>query len=309
MWRATISTILSAGVSVFIGASAIGQTNPAPQTQPSYYISSGGTLSGTVDIANAEANAAAAKVKYDQAYAALNDTVANVRREFQVSPEFAHAKRELDDAQKDYDAATQVIHGTLATDPEYKELTQRKTEIEVALRSPTLPYTQRLDLANQKMQIGSILTDMEQKAFSENPQAQAAQQRLLAARQAMRELIDQFEADLPNNPDISAAKSAFDQAKIDLAQSQAYLQGAYVDRADAMAAQQSQPDSGYGVVAPYSYPWGYPGYGYYGFYGYPGLGTPYVIIGGQGYQHQHHNGNNGQMIGPGGGNLTGIMGG
>jgi hypothetical protein len=284
MWRATISTILSAGVSVFIGASAIGQTNPAPQTQPSYYISSGGTLSGTVDIANAEANAAAAKVKYDQAYAALNDTVANVRREFQVSPEFAHAKRELDDAQKDYDAATQVIHGTFATDPEYKELTQRKTEIEVALRSPTLPYTQRLDLANQKMQIGSILTDMEQKAFSDNPQAQAAQQRLLAARQAMRELID-------------------------LAQSQAYLQGAYVDRADAMAAQQSQPDSGYGVVAPYSYPWGYPGYGYYGFYGYPGLGTPYVIIGGQGYQHQHHNGNNGQMIGPGGGNLTGIMGG
>jgi hypothetical protein len=268
------------------------QAQPADAT-PSYYLGNSG-------LPGAEARAAHAKANYDQAYADLRQTVADVRQNFTASSDYQSARQELIAAQSDYDKAAEGIKTQLANDSVYKQLSDARTNIETQLSDATLSPSARLDLATRKMRLSTAIAGMETKAWTDSPDAQQAKTRLSVARLAMKQMIDRFEASLPNDPKVAAAKTALDSASVEKAEAYAYLNGTIADKVAAA----NQANAGYGNVNQNSYPFGngnsYYGYDYgnypYYFGGYDyGFGFPTIYV--TPPQHHHDHDHNGTMTG------------
>jgi hypothetical protein len=232
------------------------------------------TAPAVYDMAPVVARAAVADAQYDRAVADIAGITAGLRRQFENSSEYLSAQHELDAAKLAYTDASAPVLDALLRDPSYHKLIEQRTQLEIALSDPGLNSDQRLDLATRKMQIATLASNMEMDALNNDPAAHDARIRLIAAQQTFADLKSNFETSLDAQPDLIAARRNLENARINSIGANAYLDGAWVTRADTMDAIQAQygqnqnqnPNNGYG-------------YGYGGYpYGWWGWGGSIVVV-------------------------------
>jgi len=219
------------------------------------------------DIAPAMARSAVAAVSYDQAYANLRGALANAGREFENAPDMVAAERELNDAMIAYEAACEPVRGELLDRPEYHSLIEKRTEMEIVISSPEVSAGEKLAAATRKMEYASVAARMEANALMNDPAVVDAKLRLDAARQVVSEKNLRFEMTLYQQPAVAAAQREFDLAKLNRAGADAYLQGAWITRADSLDADQRRYPGTETVqyASPATVYWGNPyWWGYYG---------------------------------------------
>jgi hypothetical protein len=226
------------------------------------------------DIAPAMAQAATADAKYDLAWMNLSEAKIHAYTKFEHSPEYQRAQRELADAQSAYDDASQTVIASLLSDPAYHKLIEKRTQTQIALNQR--PGDQGIfnAISQLKMEYSSAASRMEADALAGDIQVRVAKTRLLAAQQVVTEITNRFEDNFAAQPAIASAWRNYQNAIIDQAGAQGYLDGALITRADLNYFNNLKytpaPNNIY-YGAPY-YPYGGYGYGYgftpiyYGYY-------------------------------------------
>jgi hypothetical protein len=218
---------------------------------------------GVYDIATAYGQAAAARAEYYRADTEFNLTVIRLQREFQTSQEYKAALADVESARDALDAARKPVLDQVAGDPKYTELMQKHDRVAGALAEGNLPAQDVVDLAGKKMEYGSVARKMESDALNKDSSVQSARQRLVSAQQKVNDLRERFEATLYQNPQWAAAKTAYENAKMQTLTSDAILTGSTISRIDTINADARRYRFG-NVSTPYG-DYGY-GYGdpYYG---------------------------------------------
>lgn len=164
------------------------------------------------DLTPLASRAAVADAEYERAYADLQSTIRQAREAFDNSPAFLAAQIELADAHQYYDAASVTALDQVHQNPEYRQLIERRTEAQIALKSAPLYSGRRERLATLKMESGAAATKMEGAALDNDATYQQAKGRLVAARHAMTAMKRQFQASLENRPDVAAARRTLQAA-------------------------------------------------------------------------------------------------
>jgi hypothetical protein len=188
------------------------------------------------DISPAVGMAAYADTEFDNRWASLQVLVDRTRKEFQISDDYLKARQNLDDSQRAYDAAVETALAGLQDDPNYKELIQKRTEEEIALKSTGLDTALRNAVAAQKMRYGSQITQMEATAMANDSAVQDARTKLVAADEDLGLKEKRFEADLYHRPDVAAARQQMEVARVNKAGADGYLYGALITRGDQLDA-------------------------------------------------------------------------
>jgi hypothetical protein len=184
------------------------------------------------DIAPAMGQAALAEAEFDNRWADLQLLVDRARKDFRISAEYLTAQNELTDAQHSYDAAVDAVLARLQTDRQYKDLIEKRTQEQIALKSTGLDTGLRNSVATEKLHIGSMATQMEAVALTNDSTVQDARSRLVSADETLRLKEKQFESQLYNRPEVVAARGQMETARVNKAGADGYLHGAYVTRAD-----------------------------------------------------------------------------
>ncbi len=184
------------------------------------------------DIAPALGQAAFAEAEFDNRWAGLQVLVDRARVDFQISSEYIAAKDELTDAQHAYDAAVDAVLARLQTDQQYKDLIEKRTEEQIALKSTGVGTGLRNSVATEKLHTGSMVTQMEAVALTNDPSVQDARIRLVSADETLRLKEKQFESQLYNRPEVVAARGQMETARANKAGADGYLRGAFITRAD-----------------------------------------------------------------------------
>lgn len=237
---------------------------PTPVTQTSQSTKQPAAI---YDIAPAMARSAVATVSYDQAYANLRGAVGNAQREFENAPDTVAAKQELDDAMVAYQTVCEPVRAALLDRPEYHSLIEKRTEMEIVISSPDISAAEKTAAATRKMEYASAAARMEANAMANDHAVIDAKLRLDAARQVISEKALRFEIMLGEQPAVAAAQRQFDSAKLNRAGADAYLQGAWITRADSLDADQRRYPGTDTVqyASPVTVYWGNPyWWGYYG---------------------------------------------
>jgi hypothetical protein len=184
------------------------------------------------DIAPAIGMAAYANTEYDNRWSSLQVLLDRSRKEFQISDQYLKAKKDVDDAQANYDAAVDTVLSKLGDDPNYKDLIIKRTEQQVALKSIPVDTGARDAVAEKKMQAGSQVTQMEAAALANDSNVQDSRTKLVNADESLRLLEKRFEADLYKRPDVVAGRQQVEVARANKAGADGYLYGAWISRAD-----------------------------------------------------------------------------
>jgi hypothetical protein len=195
-------------------------------------VSTGPQQAQGYDIAPAMGRAAFAEAEFDNRWADLQVLVDRARKDFQVSAEYMAAKNELTDAQHVYDAAVDSVLARLQSDQQYKDLIEKRTEEQIALKSTGIGTGLRNSVATDKLHYGSMVTQMEAVALSDDSAVQDARGRLISADETLRLKEHQFESQLYNRPEVAAARGEMETARANRAGADGYLHGAYITRAD-----------------------------------------------------------------------------
>jgi hypothetical protein len=238
-------------------------SNPAPAAQADHQ----SATPMVYDMAPVVARAAVSDAQYDRAIADFAAVTAGLRRQFEYSPEYISAQRELDAAKSAYNDAAAPVTDALLRDPSYHQLIEKRTQLEIALSDPGLDSDQRLDLATRKMQIATSASRMESDALNNDPASHDAKIRLIAAQQTLGDLKANYEASLDSQPELVAARRNLENARINSIGANAYLSGAWITRSDTIDAMQAQYSQNQPQNPNYGWPYaGYP-YGWYGWGG------------------------------------------
>lgn len=184
------------------------------------------------DIAPAMGQAAFAEADFDNRWADLQILVDRARKDFQVSADYLTAKDNVDDAQLAYDAAVNAVLARLQNDRDYKNLVEKRTEEQLALKSTGIGTGIRNSVATEKLRYGSMVTQMEAVALTNDSAVQDARGRLIAADETLRIKEKQFELQLYNRRDVVDARSQMEAARANKAGAEGFLHGAFVTRAD-----------------------------------------------------------------------------
>jgi hypothetical protein len=184
------------------------------------------------DIAPAMGQAAFAEAEFDNRWAGLQVLVDRARSDFQISAEYISAKDELADAQHAYDAAVDAVLARLQTDGQYKDLIEKRTEEQIALKSTGVGTGLRNSVATEKLHTGSMVTQMEAVALTNDSAVQDARVRLVSADETLRLKEKLFESQLYNRPEVVAARGQMETARANKAGADGYLRGAFITRAD-----------------------------------------------------------------------------
>jgi hypothetical protein len=184
------------------------------------------------DLAPAMGMAYYADTEYDNRWSGLQVLLERARKEFQISDQYLKAKKDVDDAQANYDAAVDSVLNKLQDDPNYKDLVIKRTEQQVAVNATPIDSGARDYVAAKKMQAGSQVTQMEASAMANDSNVQDARTKLIAADESLRLLEKRFEADLYHRPDVVAGRQQVEVARANKAGADGYLYGAWIGRAD-----------------------------------------------------------------------------
>jgi hypothetical protein len=213
-----------------------------------------------VDMAPALGMAAYADTEYDNRWSSLQVLLDRSRNSFKISDDYLNAKRDLDGAQKDYDAAVETALSRLLDDPNYKDLVLKRTQEEVALKQTAMDTPIRDRVAAEKMRYGSQISQMEATALANDSDVQDTRSKLVAADEKLRLMEKRFEADLYHRPDVVAARQQMETARVNKAGADGFLTGTFITRADQLDAN-AQTYTGNTV---YMSPWDPYYRGYYG---------------------------------------------
>jgi Tfp pilus assembly protein FimT len=184
------------------------------------------------DIAPAVGQAAFAEADFNNRWADLQVLLDRARTDFQISAEYLTAKNDLADAQHAYDAAADSVLARLQTDQQYKDLIEKRTQEQIALKSTGIGTGLRNSMATEKLHTGSMVTQMEAVALTNDSAVQDARTRLVSADETLRLKEKQFESQLYNRPEVAAAREQMEMARANKAGADGYLHGAFIMRAD-----------------------------------------------------------------------------
>jgi hypothetical protein len=184
------------------------------------------------DISPAMGQAAFAKAEFDNRWMGLQILLERARQDFQFSAEYMAARNDYDAAQRAYDAAVDSVISRLWSDPQYKDLLEKRTEEQIALKSTGIGTGLRNVVAAQSMRYSSMATRLEAAALSNDPAVQDARMRLVSAHQTLSLKEKQFESQLYHQPEVVAARQQMETARVNKAGAEGYLRGAQITRAD-----------------------------------------------------------------------------
>jgi hypothetical protein len=184
------------------------------------------------DIAPAVGQAAFAEGEFDNRWAGLMVMVDRARQEFKISEEYQTATRDMQAAQHEYESAVDVVLSRLQNDKEYKDLVEKRTQQQVALSSTGIDTGLRNAVATQKLHYGSMATQLEAVALSNDATVQGARAKLVAADEKLRLTEKKFELDLYHRPEVAAARGQMETARANKAGAEGYLYGASITRSD-----------------------------------------------------------------------------
>jgi hypothetical protein len=184
------------------------------------------------DISPAMAQAAFAEAEFDNRWAGLQVLLDRARKDFQISAEYLAARNDFDAAQRAYEAAVETVMARLWSDPQYKDLLEKRTEEQIALKSTGIGTGLRYAVAAQSMRYSSMATRLEAAALANDPAVQDARMRLVSAHETLALKEKQFESQLYHQPEVVAARQQMETARVDKAAADGYLRGAQITRAD-----------------------------------------------------------------------------
>jgi hypothetical protein len=195
------------------------------------------------DIADAMARADAAKQMYAEAQAAVRQVTLAIHKKFDSAPETLQARAELDAAATSLNNLRASVVATLQSDPPYAQLLLEIEHVSGALDPQIggeLADVDRAGLAQAKMEYAARLHHMEEDALDQHPDYGVAVQRLQQASAHWTTIQAQIDAALADDPQLKAAQADVAAAQTNLAAAQAYLQGALLERHDAVRAERMQ---------------------------------------------------------------------
>ena len=184
------------------------------------------------DVAPAFARAATAQAQFDLAWTNMTAAQIRARAQFEHSPEYVAAQRELADAQSAYDGACEAVIADLLKDPAYHKLIEKRTQVQIALDQHPADSADVQAIAHLKMEYSAAASRMEADALAGDSQVQNAKTRLLAGQQVVDSMIQRFEDAFANQPAVAFAWRNYQNAIVNQAGAQGYLQGALITRDD-----------------------------------------------------------------------------
>jgi hypothetical protein len=211
------------------------------------------------------ARAAFADTQLDSAYADWSNAIMRARLTFESSADYLASQQELADALANYSAAKQLAISTISNDPTYRDLLEKRTEADVAMHSATTG-AERYALAQEKMEYGSAISQMEANAMTKDATVQQARTCLVTAQQSLETKVAQFQAGLNDVPAIANAARNLQIARANQSAASAALSGAWVARNDTVDADVRRYPPTY--VSNYSTPFNPYYTGYYGLGGF-----------------------------------------
>jgi hypothetical protein len=228
-------------------------------------------------VAEALGRADAAGQACAQAQAKLRQVATDIRKKYETSADWMHARAELDTAAASVNTLRAAASAPLKNDPNYMQLQTNIDHLAGVLDSEasesSLSAEDRLALAQAKLDYATKLHQMDADALTENADYTAALQRLDQASAAWTALQSQLQTALTSDPALKSAQDEVAKAQTDLSAAEANLQGlltqhAMANRSDYMQnTYGSNPNSGANYGVDYT---GYPYYGPYAAYPYFG---------------------------------------
>jgi hypothetical protein len=218
------------------------------------------------DLSPAMARSSFADSQLDSAYADWSNAILRARMAFENSADYRAAQQELADALSQYNAAKQVAIASVANDATYRDLLQKRTETDVAMTSATTG-AERIQLAQEKMEYGAAISQMEATAMAKDSAVQSARTRLITAQQSLDAKITAFNVSVSDIPAVASAAKNLQIARANQAAASSALTGAWIARNDTVDADYRRYPPG-PYVANYSTPFSPYYSGYYGLGGF-----------------------------------------
>ncbi len=194
---------------------------PAPSQQGPVY-----------DLAPAIAQAAFAEAQFDNRWIDLQLMLARARSDFFISSDYLTARKNVEDAQTTFEAARDAVLARLQSDRTYKNLIEKRTQEQIALKSTGAGSGLRNAVAVEKMRYGAMASEMEAVALADDPAVQDARGRLVAAQETLTLKEKQFESYLFSRKETVSARQALETARANKAGAEGFLRGAEITRAD-----------------------------------------------------------------------------
>lgn len=203
------------------GFGGYGVAGPSPSQQ-----------SPTYDLAPAIAQAAFAEAQFDNRWVDLQLMLARARGDFYISSDYLTARKDVEQAQTAFESARDAVLARLQSDRMYKDLIEKRTQEQIALKSTGVGSGLRNAVATEKMRYGAMASEMEAVALADDSAVQDAKGRLVAAQETLTLKEKQFESYLCNRTETVAARQAMETARANKAGAEGFLRGAEINRAD-----------------------------------------------------------------------------
>jgi hypothetical protein len=239
------------------------------------------------DAVVANARAATARMIFRRAESALAYAVRDAKRRFEASAELKQALAEEKTAHEAFDRARRQALASVIATPRYRailtihqdlgeQIDARRREMESFGQGDVVPVmatpnhpdgSQLFAMASLRIQMVGDARAMERAATETSDELRAARTRLMAAAAKVSELRQGFDNQLRDDPDLTAARNALEDARIGKVATAAYLRGAliaadeavdfawFLHRRDAQVAYDPYYYDGYYSGARYGYYW------------------------------------------------------
>jgi hypothetical protein len=172
----------------------------------------GGSTSG----AFGDNPAAAAFKDVRAAQSEITKVVADLRREFDLSPELSAARSDLQRTSADYQNTCAAAVESLSSTVEYKRAAENLRLIERRLEAirydDKITYEQRASLSRELLAARSIVSQMQAKALAADPNVDTARYAWQDANGKVIALRRNFLSSIASNPAFTSAKSRLESA-------------------------------------------------------------------------------------------------
>jgi chromosome segregation ATPase len=199
-------------------AAAEAQLQPSALQSPIMPVATPVSLPGvypTRSLLDAKAMEAAALAAQQAAADQVDAIAKSLRTQFEALPQYVQAKGNLDACQSAYDIAKQTVLVSLHGTPEFLAAADAKAAAEKAVvdaRDSGESGDDLSTLAQQSLAAGTAVSNLETTALASSSDYQDAKTKLADARDAMKQLEDQFQGLLASNGAYQQAKANLDAA-------------------------------------------------------------------------------------------------
>lgn len=155
----------------------------------------------------------------------FNEIKAKHTRQFEAGEAFMAAKAALDSARARLDRGTATVLATVRARADYKtalaKYTAARATLERIKRGEDVEPSQRAAAASAVIETESAYTRMEVDVLSADTEVGQAKAQVKQTDAAFKALVEQFNRDLPKQPEVAAAQLKLDEARRNVQQCQA----------------------------------------------------------------------------------------